>query len=344
MSKKNLFKQMFWAVICLFAITNLTWSQETNDAASRSINSLDFQAQRPKTVGAKAGGGASSKSATKVSNARRRKNIAVVSNARRRYNLVKRIAAVKPKISPPIKTGDSTKNPGNANPPLKNEELGVTFWRMRPLESDEEDAPTFPVKINNQTENWTAERVGSTTKFQKGDRVRFTIESSRSGFLYIVNREFYADGTSAEADLIFPTLRTRGGDNRVTAGSLIEIPASSDSVSYFTVKPKREDYAGEEILVIISPQKIPGIEPGLRAQTITRAKVQKWLEDWGATVDIYDAEDGEGIAYTTNEAEASTTQSRALTQEEPLPQTIYRVQARADAPLLVPFRMLAKTP
>ncbi len=326
MPRKKLHRFLFSAV-CLLILGGTISAQDEEKPATREISSLDFQAQRPKTAGGKA-----SVAVPKISGAKRRQSIAVVTGAKRRYKLVKRVtaAAAKPKI------------PANVKQALKTEELGVTFWRLRPAADDETDAPTFPVKINNAVEEWTAERVGSTTNFQKGDRVRFTVEASRSGFMYIVNREFYADGTVAEADLIFPTLRTRGGDNRVTAGSLIDIPGTSDSVPYFTIKPRRADYAGEELAVIISPIKIPGIEPEMRAQKITRETVEKWLQDWGTTLDIYDAEDGEGIAYTASEANAANVQSRSLTQEEPLPQTIYRVQAKPNAPLVVLLRMNAK--
>lgn len=308
---------------------------QEDDTATREITSLDFQKQRPKKSGATAGLSAETSAAT----AKRKKNIAVVTNKKRRYSLVKRVPA-KPVIA--VKTGNN-KITKPATKVLKNEQIGVTFWRLRPPFEYESDEPLFPVRIGDRSEDWAAVRVGSTTLFKTGDRVRFTIEASRSGFLYIVNREFYTDGTSGAANIIFPTLRTRGGDNRVTAGSLIEIPASTDSVPYFTVKPSREDYAGEELLVIVSPVKLP-VEIGLRAQPVTAQIVQKWLDDWGATVDIYDAEDGEGIAYTGIEAEAAATTSRALTQEEPLPQTIYRVKIGADDPLIVPFQMQAKTP
>ena len=326
MSRNILFTRIFSIVICVLAVANAIVAQKDEDTTGRSITSLDFQAQRPKSAGGKA---ESSVNKSNYANEKRRKNIAVVTSAKRRYNLVK-------KIAPPIKVA--------VNARLKTEELGVTFWRLRAPDADETDAPTFPVKVNNGTENWTAERVSSTTKFKKGDRVRFTIESSRTGYLYIVNREFYTDGTSGEAELIFPTLRTRGGDNQVMAGSLVEIPASTDSVPYFTIKPRRADYAGEELLAIISPAKIPGVELDLRAQAITHERVHKWLGDWSAKVDVYDAADGEGIAYTLVEAEASTVKSRALTQEEPLPQTIYRVQIKNDAPLIVLFQMQALTP
>ena len=326
MSNLDLFTRTIFTIICVFSAAGFVSAQSDDEPASRSINSLDFKAQRPKSGSTKV---ETTARVSKNTSAKRKQNIAVVSSSKRRYNLVK-------KTNPTVKPVP--------NSPLKTEELGVTFWRLRPPTADETDAPMFRVKINDRNEDYTAERVGSTTKFKKGDRVRFTVESSRTGYLYIVNREFYTNGTSGEPSLIFPTLRTRGGDNRVTAGSLIEIPAATDSVPYFTVTPKRDDYAGEELAVIISPIKIPGIEPELRAQAITREKVQNWLTNWSAKVDIYDAADGEGIAYTVAEADASQTSSRSLTQEEPLPQTIYRVQTKTDAPFIVVLQMQAKTP
>ncbi len=311
--------------LCLLMFS-LNISAQDDEPASRSITSLDFKAKRAKG----ASGQASMSVKPPVRRAKRRKNVAVVTNPKRRYNLVKSVNAKAKAAKQTAKTV------------LKTEELGVTFWRLRPIISDEDDdAPTFSVILGDKRENWTAERVNSTTVFKPGDRVRFTIESSRTGFLYIVNREFYADGSTGDASLIFPTLRTRGGDNRVVAGSLIEIPAASDSVAYFTIKPRRTDYAGEELAVIISPVEIPGIELGLRAQKITREKVEKWLADWGGKVDIYDAADGIGIAYTREESEAANSNTRALTQEEPLPQTIYKIKVRADMPFIVPFQMQA---
>ena len=220
----------------------------------------------------------------------------------------------------------------------------MTFWRLRPFSKDDEGAPLFPVRLNDKTENWTAERVGSATQFNKGDRVRFTIESSRSGFLYIVNREFYTDGTSGKANVIFPTLRTRGGNNRVEAGSLIEIPAANDSVPYFKITPRRADYAGEELIVLILANQLPNFTTGLQAQPVSPENLAKWFDDWESLIDIYDAADGQGTAYTETEAQAANTTSRDLTQEEPLPQTIYRVSLKPNAPMFVAIRMQAKMP
>lgn len=332
MFRQNLFARLLLLASLSLLCANLSLAQKDEDINTRSITSLDFQAKRPK---AGDGMNASVKTTVKSTNAKRRKNIAVITNSKRRYNLVKKIP---PKVSAAVKP-NGTKQNGQKT--LKTEELGVTFWRLRPKNEDDDDAPTFRVKVNNEVENWTAERVGSNTKFRKGDKVRFTIESSRTGYLYIINREFYADGTAAPAEMIFPTLKTRnGGDNRVTAGNLIEIPGAEVAFPYYNVNPKRPDYAGEELLIIITPEKLP-VEIGMKAQPVGAELLQKWMGDWLAEVEIFDAADGEGVAYTRAEAEAANSQSRALTQEEPLPQTIYRVKISADSPLVVPFQMQA---
>ena len=41
------------------------------------------------------------------------------------------------------------------------------------------------------------------------------------GYLYVINREQYADGTFGRARLIFPTLLTYNGNNRVKPGQPI---------------------------------------------------------------------------------------------------------------------------
>lgn len=221
----------------------------------------------------------------------------------------------------------------------QDEELGVTFWKLRPLKKDEEeDAPTFEVNTGDGIDKWTAERVRSTTRFKSGDRVRFTIESLRSGYLYIINREAYDDGTSGEAELIYPEMRTRvKKDNRVNAGRLVEIPSADKGLMpYFTISPKK-DYIGEEIIVIISPTQLTGFNISADAQSVRRDLLQNWLNEWNSVMDIYDASDGEGVAYTRTEEEAVRT--RSLTQEEPLPQTIYRFKSRVGKPLMISFQI-----
>lgn len=343
MRKINLSQQILFVIVCVLAISISVSAQDTEpeDEPTRSISSTDFQKQRKKTPQTKLE--PLFKKETDNSSPQRKKELSTVANPKRVYKLVKRVPAKrKPtaQVKPSENGGKNRTNPTPKTP--KTEEIGVTFWRLRPRnENTDGDSPAFRVRIGDTFENWTSARVASTTKFLSGDRVRFTIESSRSGYLYIINREFYKSGDSGDAMIIFPTLRTREGNNQVTAGSLVEIPSSKDSVSYFTIKPKRSDYAGEEIIVLISSTKLSDYEIALRAQPIGREKLDDWFEKWGSIADIYDAEDGEGIAATQTESEAATVSSRDLTQEEPLPQTIYKVQVEPTKPLLVSFQMQA---
>jgi hypothetical protein len=339
MKNRNFLCKIIFITIYLSATTVFVSAQD-DEPPSRSISSLDFQTQRPKT-NAKKGAKSSVQPKPVISNQKRRKNINVVTNPGRRYNLVRRVPAAKPRnsqtsVTPP-KTGKATIR--NKPLPLKNEKIGVTFWRLRELESYErDDAPTFPVETKKGLEFWTAERVSSNTKFKANDRVRFSIESPRSGFLYIVNREVYKDGSRGEAKLIFPTLKTNGkGDNQVVAGRLIEVPHSSARSPFWRLGSKAPDYAGEEIIVIISRTRLAGIKLDVEPTSIAAAKVGKWMDDWSATVDIFEAEDGEGVALTKAEEEAA--QTRALTEEEPSPQTIYSLKARANQPLLIVFQL-----
>jgi hypothetical protein len=102
--------------------------------------------------------------------------------------------------------------------------IGVTLWRLRP--SRKADAGERIIAHEGpESMEWLPERVSSSGNLSEGDRIRISIEAARTGYLYVVDREQYADGTKGEPYLIFPTTRTRGGDNSVTSGRVIEIPA-----------------------------------------------------------------------------------------------------------------------
>jgi len=335
-----LFSRLTFAIFVISTCSSLVTAQ--TDAPSRSITAEDFQSKRPQ---AKSAAGSPQKRPTESAGAPKR-STEILSSTRRKYSFVSRVSAVRatqpvavsghPAIAtaqPAAKTAAKT-----VAPKLKDEELGVTFWRLRPVADTDGDIPTFPVRVGQTTQKWAAERVKSSTRFKTGDRVRFTIEASRSGYLYIANREVYTDGSTGEAEIIFPTLRTRGGDNHVSVGTLVDIPASTDSVPYFTVQPRRPDYAGEELIVVITPNEMPDIEKALRPLPISRDRLEKWYE-WQMGADVYDADEGEGIAYTRSEAEATESTSRSLTREEPLPQTIYRLKIAKETPLFVIIRM-----
>jgi hypothetical protein len=219
--------------------------------------------------------------------------------------------------------------------PAPSEEIGVTVWRLRPAQSMDTGARVVVLDGLRQTE-MTPERIEADTPLNPGDRVRLTIESPRPGFLYIIDREQYADGSFGEPMLIFPTKNTRGGDNRVAPGRLIDIPAQEDQYSYFTAQPTgdRRDQIAEVLTIILLAQPLP-IQIGTQPLKMTSTQVAGWEKIWGGTAERLELVDGAGRTWTKEEKNAGAANGRQLTQGGPPPQTVYRVARKAGGPLLV---------
>lgn len=221
--------------------------------------------------------------------------------------------------------------------------VGVTLWRLRP--SQKADAETARILVHEDDSSscadaeWTPERVDVDTALAEGQHVRFAIETPRDGYLYIVDREVYADGTTSPPVLVFPTTRTRGGDNRVTAGAVVEIPALSDNPVYLTLKKSRPDHVAESLTVIVAPAPIEGLTIGRSPLLLTAAQMESWQTRWGGPVERVDLANGLGTPYTKVEETAGANPSARLTQEDPVPQTIYRIAGHAGAPALVTFEL-----
>ena len=238
-------------------------------------------------------------------------------------------------------TSAPRKNPGYRRATPKSEAIdesageviGVTIWRLRQSrEADNKEARLLlQDEVSGEGTEFTPERVEAESTFAAGDRVRLSIESPRDGFLYVIDREQYADGTSSDPYLIFPSLRNRNGDNAVKAGKVIELPARSA----FRLKPMRTDYNGELLTVIVTPEPLPDVRPGPSVLKLERELVGKWEQQWRSPVERFELTGGAGMPYTRAEKEAGQDGSRLLTQEDELPQTLYRVIAKPGSPLLI---------
>jgi len=212
--------------------------------------------------------------------------------------------------------------------------LGITIWRLRPaLASD--GGPRLLEQESGETIEWTPERVASDAALRKGDRVRLSIESPRTGYLYVIDREQYANKELGEAYLIFPTSRTNNGNNQVTAGKLVDIPAQEDRPNYFTLKQSRPDQAGEVLTVLVTEKPLEGITLGPKALALTKEQVADWEKNASTAVQRYEMTGGAGKTWTKAEQEASQDGTRLLTQDDPGPQTIYAVSSKGDEPILV---------
>jgi hypothetical protein len=176
------------------------------------------------------------------------------------------------------------------------------------------------------------------TSLNVGDRVRISVESPRVGYLYVVDREQYGDGSLGDAYLIFPTSRTRRGDNRVRPGKLIDIPAQEDDPSFFTLVPSanRSDQVAEVLSFIVTPEPLEGLPITDQPIKVSKSDIAKWEQSWSSEIERFEMNDGAGRAWTNEEKEASaSSSSRLLTQEEPAPQTVYRISSKSKTAVLV---------
>ena len=220
---------------------------------------------------------------------------------------------------------------------LSTMEIGVTIWRLRPGVASDGGARVL-VQESAQSSQWTPQRIEADTSLRVGERVRITIESPRAGYLYVIDREQYADGTLGDAYLIFPTLRTRGGDNRVRPGRLVDIPAQEDTPSYFTLvpSPNRSDQVAEVLTIIVTPEPFEDLPLSNNPIKLSKDDVAKWERSWSTQVERFEMVGGAGQAWTAMEKEASSMSgARLLTQEEPAPQTIYRIGSKNKKAFLV---------
>ena len=247
----------------------------------------------------------------------------------------KPVASVRPKA--PRYTLKTPSLIADLKPGSPTMDIGVTIWRLRPSAGNDGGARVL-VMENTQSSQWTPHRIEADTSLKVGERVRITIESPRAGYLYVIDREQYADGSLGDAYLIFPTLRTRGGDNRVRPGKLIDIPAQEDNPSYFTLvpSPNRSDQVAEIRTILVTPEPFEDLQLGNNPVKLSKSDVANWERTWSSQVERFEMEGGAGKAWTSMEKEASSASSaRVLTHEEPAPQTIDRIASKSKNAFMV---------
>jgi hypothetical protein len=219
------------------------------------------------------------------------------------------------------------------------EVIGVTLWRLRPAQSADNKGARLLEHQAARSSEWTAERIEADARLTEGDRLRISIESPSTGYLYVIDREQYADGSLGDAYLIFPTARTRGGNNSAVAGRVIEFPAQDDNPPYFTLTRSRPEHTGETLILIVAPNQLADLPIGAEPLKLSSEKLARWEKDWSSRAEKFELEGGAGLPYTAAEKSAGGDGSRMLTQTDPLPQTILRLNTRPGSPVLVKIEL-----
>jgi hypothetical protein len=263
------------------------------------------------------------------------------STGRSRRMFYKRVTAVGAAT-----VGRSAKGDGQ---PLKSgdkqyAQLGLTIWQLRKSLPTDSNAKIVVAGKDGVAE-WTPIRVEAGKQLAVDDLVRLSIESSMEGYLYVIDRGQYRDGTMSDPKLIFPTTRTRGGDNHVKPGRLIEIPAQDDRPSYFHLRSNRGELVSELLTIVVAKEPIADLAEQITSQPLTldKALVANWQNMWGSKSEHFELAGGQGKPWTTAEQEAGADMSRELTQDDAPPQTIFRVAHQPNSPVLVNLQLLVQT-
>lgn len=234
------------------------------------------------------------------------------------------------------KAAAKSSDPNSNTPPAGTAfaQLGITIWRFRPATAADKTKELVEEEEGEPTE-WTLERMEQGIPFSPGQKVRLSIESlSRDGYLYVINREQYEDGTLGNPILIFPTRKTADA-NWVKAGRLIYIPSATGK---FRIRPSKSAKVQVAELVTIIVTSTPLINKellGPGSRELSRQQVETWEKQWEVTATRFELDGGAGRAMTEEEQAAGSNSTAVLTQNDPGPQTVYRVAVKPDDAILV---------
>jgi tRNA A-37 threonylcarbamoyl transferase component Bud32 len=223
--------------------------------------------------------------------------------------------------------------------------VGFNVWRVRPAtprDATDAEAARETVEAGESV----AERIDDGDYLRVGDRFRLSIESltenflpDRGGYLYVINREQYADGSFGRAWLLFPNVATFNGQNLIKTDQPVELPRSR--APYYQIKrgTDRPDYVAETYTIIISPWKfwLPPLGEG--RTEIPRQLFEEWDRQFGGRAPRASLRGGVGKLRTRREQRVGTRETveadDPLTPSDPLPQTVLRAVVKNGSPAMV---------
>lgn len=267
--------------------------------------------------------------------------------------------------APRKKTYTSNVKRPSERPPEGEEDvrLGLTIFRFEPrgavyrpgndgtkniLMEGTEESPTPPTQLADwNAADWTRARPDE--QFAVGQAVRLHFEPlTRAGYLYVVHQELYANDAAGPARLLFPTLRTNNGNNLAQPNVDLWVPRAP---AYFRISPSKSDkiHIGELLTVVLraeAPSEI--LRRPLEDRPLLLAAdelARLFAEAKGAAIRM-NLDGGEGQKQTAREMtkDVEMEGDESLTQDDPLPQTIYEARRRAGQSVVfrIPLKFKGK--
>ena len=221
--------------------------------------------------------------------------------------------------------------------------VGFTLWQMKDSGAGATERRKLVKRKGGKDVVQRPFRVNTDTRLAPGEAYVFSLESTKAGYLYVVDQEEYADGSLGEPSLIFPDEDPDTRDNQVTAGRVIEIPAQKTG-DYFEAQRSGPNHVGEVLTIIVTPQPLverSKIERGAYQEEL-KSLLKSLQQKWNASIKVKWTEVDEEIGkiYTEREEKAGAGAAGArLTEDDPLPQRLYQIKAEEGAPLMVNVRL-----
>jgi hypothetical protein len=166
--------------------------------------------------------------------------------------------------------------------------IGFTVWKRRAATADNPKGIAENKGGLTQTVKSDYERVNSETPLAIGENIQITIESlTQTGYLYIIDREKYVDGSFGVPKVIYPI---RGRDNYVTPG-ILKTTGVFDIVASKSSKQQVE----EVFTVIVSPVVlIPPAQLVGGIVNLDPAKFDEWVGKWKVDFEVIEQETENG--------------------------------------------------
>jgi hypothetical protein len=220
--------------------------------------------------------------------------------------------------------------------------VGITLWEIRDAKAN--DAPGTRLLVipgTGDQKEGTQERVDLAAPITKTERYRFTFEMPTKGYLYVIDREKFADGKLGDPYIIYPTGRMRPEDNVVAPGRLLEVPDRLERPNYFVIEAKPGQVA-EVLSFLVMPEPIPDLNIGRQALRVDPERYAAWQKTTTDSPERFVLEGGTGGTITASENKAAADRDKKVTQADPLPQTLYRVAGKPGAPVLLEIPLTFK--
>jgi hypothetical protein len=218
-------------------------------------------------------------------------------------------------------------------PPPRNYEyvrMGVTVWRLSPSQCPIPDCP-LPKASGDSSKGLvdTVTRVDDREPLNNGERVRLGLELlARSGYVYIIDREQFDDGSMGEPILIFPTKKIENGQNWAQPGQQIHLPRAGGCFCVKSRNSQKVLVADVLTIVVSQSQLIPAEQIGPDAISVPSSLISFLARADKERTFRGLLKGGAGLAQTTQEQSAGAKglvdTTPVLTQTDLPPQTLYQ--------------------